>query len=390
MNDLTKVLFQSDCANAPAGGSLDTLAQLRKNPVSADQKEEIEGVKRLQKRARSKYAQTPLILALVDEAGKLGDFTMQDSYWNSFHCVSHLEQKGEKITGKYCGNRWCLVCSRVRTGKLINKYRPFFEQMQEPQFVTLTAPTVTEVELPNRLEEMQKQLKQVQEIMRKMSTPLVGVRKIEVQYNPDTNKYHPHFHLLIEGKYEAEVLVDLWLSKNTTAVREAQDIRSADADTLIEVFKYTTKLCSKDRRTMNAHGLHIIFRELRGLRTFQAIGGFGQNNTENDDNINPRQSEIYTHIPQAVKDWYWKDHDWQDVHGNPVSGYKPSVTIEEFRNNLEPCNANNVTGNSPQRMSSSDIAQTDADNGHSIPVKQPHKRPHKRPPQRAIQTEIQV
>lgn len=394
MNDPTKVVFIPSCANAPAGGSLDTLAQLRKNSPSPAQKQQIEGVMRLQKRARSKYVQTPLLLALVDEAEKLGDFDQKDMYWDTFHCVWKLEQKGGKVTGRYCGHRWCLVCSRIRTGKLINKYKPFFEKMKEPQFVTLTVVNPTELEFSNCLEKMQKDIKQIQEIMRKNGTPLVGLRKIECTHNLEEDTYHPHFHLVIDGLYEAQVLKELWLKKNPTSTERNQDIRPADKNTLVEIFKYTTKIVtsknSKDKKPMSVHALHVIFREFRGMRTFQAIGGFGKNNTENDDNINPRQSEVYTHLPEENKIWFWENHDWMDVHGNHISGYQPSEAIEQFRNNLEQCNANNVTGNLPQRTTSSDTAPTDADNGHFILVKQPHKRPYKRPPQRAIQIEIQV
>lgn len=386
MNDPTKVKIQSNCANAPEGGFLDTLAQLRKNPNLSTHKEGEEGVKRLQKRARAKYAQTPLILSLVDEAERAGDFTMRDSYWNTFHCVGYLEQKGDKISGKYCNNRWCLVCSRIRTGKLINKYSPYFEQMQEPQFVTLTAPTVTEQELPYRLEEMQRQLKQCQEILRKAGTPLKGIRKIEIQYNSETNKYHPHYHLIIEGEYESTVLLDLWLSKNKNSDIKGQNIQSADFNSMIELFKYTTKLCSKDVLSMNPYSLNIIFRSLRGLRTFQSIGGFGRGEVENDDSINPKQTEVYTHIEESDKRWYWKGNDWKDVHEKPLSGYEPSEAIEQFRNNLEQCSANNVTENLPQRTTNRNTVQTDADNERFMPVKRPYKRPLKK----AIQTKIQV
>lgn len=370
MNDPTKVVFQSNCANVP-NGYLDTLAQLRK-------------------RARSKYAQLPILLALVDSATKSGDYTMAESYWNSYHCASRLEQDGQKLTGKYCNNRWCLVCSRIRTGKLINKYEPYFKTLHEPQFVTLTAPTVIEVELSERLYEMGKQFRQIKDNLRKMGTPLIGVRKLEVEFNPNTNKYHPHYHLIIEGKYEAECLVNLWLKKNPTAKLEAQNIQDADVNSLLELFKYTAKLCSKDRRTMNAYALNVIFRELRGMRTFQSIGEFGQGETENDDEINPRQVSTYNELTETNQFWQWDKYDWKNNKGENLSGYEPSEAIEQFRNNLEQCNANNVEGNSPQRTSNTNIALTSVDKAHFIPVKPPYKRPYKRPPQRATQTTMKV
>ena len=369
MNDNTKVVFQSKPTST--NESLDTLVQLRK-------------------RARSKYAQLPIILALTDEATKSGDYTMAKSYWNSYHCAKTLEQNGQRLKGKYCNNRWCLVCSRIRTGKLINKYKPYFKTLQEPQFVTLTAPTIIEIDLSERLYQMGKQFKQIKDNMRKMGTPLMGVRKLEVEFNPQTNKFHPHYHLVIEGNYEAECIVALWLKKNPTAKREAQNIKNADGDSLTELFKYTAKLCSKDRRTMNAYALNVILRELRGMRTFQSIGEFGQGEAENDDEINPRQVATYNELTPENESWDWDKHDWKNSKGESLSGYEPSEAIEQFRNNLEQCNVNNVGGNLLQRMNNISTAQLSVDKARFTPVKPPFKQLYKRPPQRATLTKILI
>jgi len=225
--------------------------------------------------------------------------------------------------------------------------------------------------------------------MKKRGTPLNGVRKLEIVYNSRTDLFHPHFHCIVEGEYEAKVLVDEWLYKNKNASPDAQHISPADEGTLLEVFKYATKLCTKDTRAINAPALHHIFKTLRKLRVFQPIGSFGKVN-DDDETIEPHSVERYNHIPQGNKYWYWSNSDWKNDTGETLSGYKPSEVIEQFRNNLEQWNANNVTGNSPQKTSSNDTVQTDADNERFIPVKQLHKRPYKRPPQRVIQTEIQV
>ena len=336
----------SCCDNAPEGGSLDTLAQLRK-------------------RARAKYVLQPLLLALIDEAKEDPDEGgICKSYWQSYHCVGVLQQKGQKLEGKYCNQRWCLVCSRIRTAKLINKYRLHFEQMKEPHFVTLTAPTITAKELPIRLKVMKIQWKMIQELMRKRGTPLVGVRKIEVTYNAQTDKYHPHFHALIDGRYESEVLREEWLSRNETAKEQAQDVREADPETLIELFKYTAKHCSKGSRTMNAHSLHIIYKALRGLRTFQSLGGFGttQEITEEGQELE-LNSVKYPFLKSDEREWIWEGYDWKNK-GEPLTGYEPSEAIEKFRTSIEQCNVTTVTGSSPPQTNDRNTVQTYADKEH--------------------------
>ncbi len=361
----------SCCAKTPEGGSLDTLAQLGK-------------------RARAKYVLQPLLLALIDQAkADPQGGEIHKSYWQSYHCAGVLEQKGRKLEGKYCNQRWCLVCSRIRTAKLINKYLSHFEAMQEPHSVTLTAPTISAEELPNRLKAMAEDFKRIQDVMKKRGTPVIGVRKIECAYNPDSDKYHPHFHVLIEGHEEAETVRHEWLKRNPTASEKAQHVTKADSSTLLEIFKYTAKHCSKGKRTMNAKALHTIYKALRGIRTFQSVGGFGKalDISEEGEEMQLRSKE-YSFLKDEVRGWIWEGHDWKS-RGEALTGYNPSEAIEQFRTSIEPCNVITVTGNSPQRTSSNDTVQTDVDKEHFTPVKQLHKRPNKRPPI-TIQTLIEI
>lgn len=322
----------SCCANAPEGGNLDTLAQLGK-------------------RARAKYVLRPLLLALVDQAKADNDANdMYSSYWSSYHCASLLEQSGQKLTGKYCNQRWCLVCSRIRTAKSINKYKPYLKQMDEPQFVTLTDRTVTADYLPYRLKEFKLSINQIVSVMKKRGTPLIGIRKIEVTYNSKENRFHPHYHLLVNGEYEAQVLVNEWLKRRPSASNKAQHISPGNEKTLIELFKYTAKQCSKGQKVMNAEALHIIYKSLKGVRTFQTLGGFGNWEIETDDGEELKlYSQSYKELKNEKKNWVWEGSDWKDKNDNKLTGYTPSEAIEKFSNSIETklCNVTSANNNSP-------------------------------------------
>ena len=54
--------------------------------------------------------------------------TIRKSYQNSFHCCDEMYQADGKITSKYCKNRWCPQCQRIRMGALINAYAPRLEK----------------------------------------------------------------------------------------------------------------------------------------------------------------------------------------------------------------------------------------------------------------------
>ncbi len=113
---------------------------------------------------------------------------------------------------------------------------------------------------------------------------------------------------------------------------------------------------------MNPKALHIIYKALRGMRTFQSLGGFGVvvEVTEEGEEMDLK-SQDYSFLKPMERKWIWEGHDWKSK-GETLTGYEPSEAIEKFRNNIEQCNVNNVAGNLPQKMSNRSIAQTPADN----------------------------
>lgn len=293
--------------------SLDTLAQLRK------------GRKILQKRARSKYLTNAL-------AGKLADLNspLRQSYWNSYHCCETLIQSGQKLTGKYCNNRWCMTCNRIRTAKLILGYSLPLSQLEEKRFVTLTVPNINGNSLLDTIEKMQLTLKAIQETLRKRKTLIVGLRKLEVTYNPLRKNFHPHFHLVIaNGNGNSETLIDEWLLRYPGTNRKAQDVRPADNGTSMELFKYFTKIITKDRIYVDA--LDTIFNAMYRKRTFQPMG-LKKTVSEDVDEI---QAIIYNDLVPAEATWNWIDEaaDWIDQDtGETLTGYTPSEAMKKLTN----------------------------------------------------------
>lgn len=291
---------------------LDTLAQLGTeiykevdNQAFEDLAGQRENKAVLLKRARRNYIKNALSIALVtvnetarDErveiATKKGaaigevlaadnqDKDIMRSYWNMYHCSSTLVRKNNKVSGRYCKNRLCLVCNSIRAAVSMNSYKPIFDSWgDESYFVTLTAPTIEGAVLGQRLDEMHKIFNGIKEFLRKRAqrgkgAKFEGVRKLECTYRPQTDKFHPHFHFLIRGKENANLLLNEWIArtKHLGTSYKAQDCRKADKDAAIEVFKYFTKVVSssaKDKRVF-VLGLDRIFKEFRGRRVIQNFG----------------------------------------------------------------------------------------------------------------------
>jgi len=322
---------------------LDTLAQLQ--PQKSNElvysrlqnvkKEELSTKKSLKKRAKSKYITNAFLYKLIDLNSPL-----KKSYWNTFHCSSVLIQNSKKITSTFCNNRWCITCNRIRTAKLINGYKPEFEKLDNPYFVTLTIPNVNGVDLSNTIDSMLMNFRRITNYIGKRSrlgkmAKLSAIRKLEVTYNDVNDSYHPHFHIIVNGKENAEYIRKQWLAMYTDARIWAQDIRKADINSMIELFKYTTKIITKTKQqgvSIHVHALDIIFQALRKRRTFQTYGIRMVN-----EDIDELQSQEYTDIEEYESVIYeYVGHDWYNTEtGEELTGYVPGEFEEEIKKSIK-------------------------------------------------------
>jgi hypothetical protein len=331
------------------GGDSEEDFKLNKGTVKSDKK-------RLQSRAKNKYLTNSLSLGLVDVVEEkrkhiqdADDYNEEQkyirTYWNIFHCARKLDSSNGKITGKYCKNRLCLVCNRIRTAILINNYQPVFDTWEDPYFVTITAPTVNVEFLKGRILEMLSILNKMQgtikkRLQRAKLDPMKGIRKLECTYRPITWKYHPHFHFIIEGKENAEAFYNLWLerSKHLGTSYKGQDIKKADSGSLSELFKYFTKVVStvstgdKTDRLVYLESLDNIFRAIKGTRTLQSFGF-----TLPKGQTDPEQ-EVFEEIapssePEENESFVWNQtaSDWiNGSTGECLSNYRLSESLESI------------------------------------------------------------
>lgn len=308
------------------------LEQLRKGAQTLSREQ-------LEKRAKAKYSQEPLLLALLE----LKESKLAKNYKDTFFCSSVLTQKGEKITSRYCKNRFCKVCNRIRTGKLINDYEPILEKLVEKQFVTLTIPNVPAENLRSSIIKMNKVMRLIQDKRRKSKIPLIkGIRKLECTYNTFKNNYHPHFHLIIENEAQATDLINEWLFYYPEAVIQAQ--HKAEATDCIELFKYFTKLTSNTGATYEngskvvdewqfPEAIDIIFTNIAKLRIIQSMGGIRLIN----DEIESIEAQIIDKetITEATGVYFWHNDNWYDPYtGELITYFKPKENLKKYREKI--------------------------------------------------------
>jgi len=118
---------------------LDTLAQLSTKSTQPNKNKGLPKQKltqeTLQKRAKSKAFTFSYLFDLIDLKSDL-----TKSYWQTYYCSTSILQEGKTLTSKYCNQRWCLTCNRIRTAKIINGYKSEIESFKDPQFCNVNNP----------------------------------------------------------------------------------------------------------------------------------------------------------------------------------------------------------------------------------------------------------
>jgi hypothetical protein len=260
------------------------------------------------------------------------------SYASTMRCASTLSQDGAEITGKYCRQRWCLVCNRIRTAKLIGAYLPEMATWADPHFVTLTVPNVEAAQLHNAVRTMLATMPRLARgIRRTDGLELRAIRKLEVTWNPRRRDYHPHLHLIVDGRATADALVRRWLAVNPDANPAAQDVRSCSGPgAMKELFKYFTKLLAKgidgERTAPPPRVLDTMFKAVRGLRTFQPMG-FVAPKLDDDEAMTLNSTTTSPDPTRELVKWEWAGElaDWMDYStGALLSGYEPPETMREL------------------------------------------------------------
>jgi len=294
---------------------LDTLSQLRKvNPKPALSKGYTANQISLQKRSGRKAITNAIVSKLLDLHSP-----MHTSYKYAYTCNSAIFQNGDKLTTRYCNQRFCLVCNSIRTGKLINGYASEIQELNNPYFVTLTVRNVKAYKLKSTIESMQKDFVRCKDKLKKRGLILKGLRKVEVTYNEKTKEYHPHFHCIIDGCKESFALVGDWIQRHPEhASYKGQDIRFADKDTPAELFKYFTKMLTKSGQFL-APEMDKVFRAMKGKRVFQPFGGI----KKRSEDVETNETTVIDWKPEALENWVYdnagKHSDWYNANGEPLA-----------------------------------------------------------------------
>jgi hypothetical protein len=310
---------------------LDTLGQPRKGLISkgcgCDNP--------LQKRSLKKALTQACIIGngngLVDVEGS----KLTSKYWSTHYCSNVMLQEGQKVSSTYCKRRWCGVCNSIRTANLILGYSEVMEGFKNPYLVTLSLRNVKAEDLEPTIRYMNSKLRKVRDRLRKRGYNLQGIRNHECTYNADRNDFHPHMHMIVEGEDEAHQIRMEWLYSVPESGWKGQDVEPADKGTIMEVFKYVSKVIVKGKDGNPIHypkAMDTIYNAYNKKRVIQPFGIKKKaiveketGNTEHD--YLPLRTEIFIYEDSAM--------DWVAASGEVLSEYTPTKKVIDLIGHLK-------------------------------------------------------
>lgn len=309
-------------------------------PANTTSQDEFKNLSRLQKRARAKYLTRAVAWQWVGI-----ETPLKKQVWNTWHCSNNIILENGKETTRFCRNRFCMVCSRKRSAKLIKQYQPTLDSWQDKHFLTLTIVSIGESDLKATIAKMKSDFYLAKRALndRRKRKGLDGVKCIlsmESTHNNLENTYHPHFHIVTDTYETAHDLRIEWIERNPTCAAFLQDIRKADEKSSKEIFKYVTKvITTKDeKRGVDIRALDTIHTAFKGVHTFKAYGFKVPAPSVDDVELSASELEILNGLDDDIP----SSNNWDDELGDWInsntrkglSGYVPSKSIRRLSDNI--------------------------------------------------------
>lgn len=253
-----------------------------------------------------------------------------------------------------CKSRVCPRCSRIRAKSLSTRIAKLVRLMDAPRFLTLTVRS-TDADLAHQVKSLRRRFAAMRRRPEWSDRVKGGIYTIEITFNSDTERWHPHLHAIIDGIYfpQAELL-ETW--ERIVGDHAGVDIRAVHGIRKLANYLacYVAKSC--DLGNLSSDRLPEWAVATHGLRLAQTFGDL--------HNAKP-QTEPAEPVATRVLDIDVNDLAFVASFGVPVA-----VTL---LNLIEPHRSCTI------ERDPAHIAELIADYNDGLP----HPRPAKPPPDRS-------
>lgn len=189
------------------------------------------------------------------------------------HVYRHAADRERfQVRSEKCRDRWCVPCARERARQLAATLADHVAEKQ-CRFITLTLKSSQEP-LKLLIDKLLQSFKELRRTILWKATQRGGAAFMEVKWNPQRDRWHPHLHILSEGKFIPQHhLKRLWF--RITGDSFIVDVRLVKSrpDLCSYVTKYVTSPVSHS--VTNHHDLLCeAIRALHGRRTATTFGSW--------------------------------------------------------------------------------------------------------------------
>lgn len=299
--------------------------------------------KTFRKLTRKKHFGQHLAYGLYYSHPKGENHPLRKAYIKSIYCGQELmpvinEDGKRRLASKRCEGRWCPRCQSIRIAKMIQGYGPALAKLDNLYFVTLTAPTVGKDELKEQMKAFQSRWRDITRQRYWTKNKPIGIRKTECTIRPG-GQYHYHWHIIIQGKENAEWVRSQWLQRCPDSSPLAQDVRPVQQGEWLEIFKYFTKLVAQDKSTGKRYidfaRLDHVMQVMKGKRVYQPFGGIKKVDEDHldDDLESVEVTEDYHKLWQWATGIGYVDYDTGEVL---TGSYELPAWVERLAGDVDP------------------------------------------------------
>lgn len=163
------------------------------------------------------------------------------SVWLMWHPADHAA----RISTNHCWDSLCPRCSRIRQHRLAERLEPFLAHQVDRHRIRHITLTLRSSDSPIRdqVTRLRAAFRRLRQTRRWRDHVAGGAAFIEVTFNARTDQWHPHLHVIAEGKYWAHAdLSAAWL--RATGDSYVVGIRHVPTD-VQRVAGYVAKYASK-------------------------------------------------------------------------------------------------------------------------------------------------
>lgn len=145
-----------------------------------------------------------------------------------------------RITADHCHDRWCLPCGRSR-GRVIARNLSAWLGHKQLRFITLTLRHRDEP-LADSLDRLYKSFSKLRRCKDWQAAVDGGAAFLEIKHGLDNRTWHPHLHIIAEGRYfqHAKLKAAWYRATGDSYVVDIRPVRSAE-----HLLHYVTKYVSK-------------------------------------------------------------------------------------------------------------------------------------------------